>query len=101
MLFNKIKIYIRKKILRLFQRNFDELKILQGQNILEIKRQRYKDYVSINQAEVKIFSQFGEDGIIDYLISKLELDFVRFVEVGTSDYSESNTDLYQNGNSED
>ena len=57
MLFNKIKIYIRKKILRLFQRNFDELKILQGQNILEIKRQRYKDYVSINQAEVKIFSQ--------------------------------------------
>ena len=74
---------------------------MQGQNILEIKRQRYKDYVSINQAEVKIFSQFGEDGIIDYLISKLELDFVRFVEVGTSDYSESNTRfLYQNGNSE-
>ena len=68
---------------------------------MEVKRRNYKHYESINQAEVKIFSQFGEDGIIDYLIYKLELGFLRFVEVGTSDYSESNTRfLFQNGNSE-
>lgn len=101
MLFNKIKTLIIKKILGIFQRNFDELKILQGQTFLEVKRRNYKHYDSINQAEVKIFSQFGEDGIIDYLIYKLELGFLRVVEVGTSDYSESNTRfLFQNGNSE-
>ena len=85
MLFNKIKTLIIKKVLGIFQRNFDELKILQGQTFLEVKRRNYKHYDSINQAEVKIFSQFGEDGIIDYLIYKLELGFLRFVEVGTSD----------------
>lgn len=46
----------------------------------------------LNSAEFKIFSQFGEDGIIQYLLQqsgKITDEF--FVEIGVEDYSESNT----------
>jgi hypothetical protein len=41
--------------------------------------------------EIKIFSQNGEDGIIDYLVKKLEIKKPNFIEIGIQDYSESNT----------
>lgn len=101
MLPQKIKSFLRNKILKIFQRNFDELKLLSGQSILENKRRDYNHYVNINQAELRIFSQFGEDGIIDFLLEKLNIKFTKFVEVGTADYSESNTRfLFETGKAE-
>ena len=101
MFYKKIKSLLRNKLLKLFQRNFDDIKFLTGQSILESKRQNYKNYKNINQAELRVFSQFGEDGIIDFLIEKLNIKFAKFVEVGTSDYSESNTRfLFETGKSE-
>jgi hypothetical protein len=43
--------------------------------------------------EFKVFSQFGDDGILQYLIHKTALseNLHRFVEFGVSDYEESNT----------
>jgi len=38
-----------------------------------------------------VFSQWGEDGIIQYLISRLPWKIRFFVEFGVQDYSESNT----------
>lgn len=47
---------------------------------------------SLNEAEFKVFSQWGEDGIIQYLISNVEIDDNRtFVEFGVEDYNEANT----------
>jgi hypothetical protein len=46
---------------------------------------------SIQEAEFKVFSQFGEDGIIQYLISKVPIENQIFIELGVGDYSESNT----------
>lgn len=46
---------------------------------------------NIEQTEYKVFSQNGEDGIIQYLIKSLRLKHVKFVEIGTQDYTESNT----------
>ncbi len=43
------------------------------------------------QAEFKVFSQFGEDGIIQYLISKVRIHRHIFVEFGVEEYGESNT----------
>ena len=41
---------------------------------------------------MKIFSQFGEDGIIDFLLYKLNLtNDIAFLEIGTGDYEEANT----------
>jgi hypothetical protein len=46
---------------------------------------------SLQDAEFKVFSQNGEDGIIQYLVSKVSIAARSFVEVGVQDYSESNT----------
>jgi hypothetical protein len=42
-------------------------------------------------AEFQVFSQFGEDGIIQHLVSKVPIDNDVFVEFGVEDYTESNT----------
>ena len=39
----------------------------------------------------KVFSQNGEDGIIDYLIYALNIRKIKFVEIGVGDYTECNT----------
>ena len=41
--------------------------------------------------EFKVFSQWGEDGIIQYLIHALPITVPVFVEFGVHDYKESNT----------
>lgn len=46
---------------------------------------------NINDYEFKIFSQFGEDGIIQYLIKNIEIENTIFVEFGVENYLESNT----------
>jgi len=48
-------------------------------------------YATIQEAEFKVFSQNGEDGIIQYLLSKIPIGTASFVEVGVQDYVESNT----------
>lgn len=65
----------------------NELKILAGLSLLDSK----KDIENINDNELKIFSQFGEDGIIDFLVKKLDLKIKTFIEFGVEDYEESNT----------
>jgi hypothetical protein len=42
-------------------------------------------------AEFRVFSQFGDDGIIQYLIHTLPIEPETFVELGVGDYSECNT----------
>jgi hypothetical protein len=42
-------------------------------------------------AEFRVFSQFGEDGIIQYLIAHVPIEEEVFVEFGVEDYRESNT----------
>lgn len=50
-------------------------------------------------SEFKVFSQFGEDGIIQDLISKLNLKNKSFVEFGVENYEEANTRfLLENNN---
>lgn len=45
----------------------------------------------LRDAEFQVFSQFGDDGIIQYLIHLLGPLEERFIEFGVEDYSESNT----------
>jgi len=46
---------------------------------------------NIADAEFKVFSQMGDDGIIQYLINKIYLPETTFVEFGVENYVESNT----------
>ena len=47
----------------------------------------------ISDAEFKVFSQFGDDGIIQYLIHQIDIprDKQIFIEFGVQNYQESNT----------
>lgn len=45
----------------------------------------------LSDAEFQIFSQGGEDGIIQYLTHKIKINNKVFVEFGVENYLESNT----------
>ena len=45
----------------------------------------------MSDAEFKVFSQFGDDGIIQYLIRRLQIEPRTFIEFGVDNYKESNT----------
>ena len=46
---------------------------------------------SLDEVEFQVFSQRGEDGIIQYIINKIEIPNKVFVEFGVETYTESNT----------
>ncbi len=54
---------------------------------------------NINKAEFRVYSQWGEDGIIQYLINNIKIPNKIFIEFGVETYRESNTRfLLQNNN---
>ncbi|MFC3880309.1 hypothetical protein ACFOSV_08995 [Algoriphagus namhaensis] len=55
------------------------------------KQQYLMNSSNIHDYEFKIFSQFGDDGIIQYLIKHVEIENETFIEFGVEDYMESNT----------
>lgn len=46
---------------------------------------------SLHEVEFRVFSQWGDDGIIQWLISKMPEMPKRFIEFGVEDYSEATT----------
>ena len=70
----------------------DELEIsrcLQGR--AQAIAQRDRPIHRIGDAEFRVFSQFGDDGILQFLISRIGLRDQSFVEFGVENYRESNT----------
>jgi len=55
------------------------------------RRQTLVSNFNIAQSEFRVFSQWGEDGIIQSILNILDLKEKVFVEFGVQDYSESNT----------
>ena len=79
-----------KPILAEIERNLLEMKLLVGQ--LHVDRIKKLEKIKhLGDTEFKVFSQFGEDGIIQYLIQKVEIPNKIFVEFGVENYKESNT----------
>ena len=54
-------------------------------------RKNYSNIKRINELDYKIFSQNGEDGIIDYFLHELKIEKPKYIEIGVGDYSECNT----------
>ena len=67
-------------------------KVLLAQNVA-INKRSLKSIYDFGDVEFSCFSQYGEDGIIDWLLSKLPMIPKKFVEFGVEDYYESNTRL--------
>ena len=64
--------------------------VLSGKLLIEAHK-NIRDVDSLDKVEFKIFSQWGEDGIIQYLISRIAIPNKIFVEFGVEDYTESCT----------
>jgi hypothetical protein len=58
---------------------------------VECRQVSQEDSDRIHDREFKVFSQAGEDGIIQFLIDRVPIKNKVFVEFGIGDYSESNT----------
>ena len=62
-----------------------------GSSHFGLASKNYKDVRNLNQVEYKVFSQNGEDGIIDFLLNQLNIQNPKFLEIGVGNYKESNT----------
>lgn len=72
------------------QNQIEEVKILTAKLLInQIKAHGL--YENLRDTEFKVFSQFGDDGIIQYLINQIEITHRTFVEFGVENYTESNT----------
>lgn len=69
-------------------RRLDEVKINQGRLLAEMNRD--KRYQRLADYEFKVFSQWGEDGILQHLTAHLQIADSSFIEFGVEDFSESN-----------
>ena len=84
-----LSIIFNKNILR--RPDFSEKNLfLKGKIIADANLKKDK-IDSLKEVEFSAFSQFGEDGIIDWIISKIPNIEKIFLEIGTQDYWESNT----------
>ncbi len=72
------------------KKELEELKVLEAKNLINNFKnlERIKNFEEI---EFKVFSQFGDDGIIQYLIHNLDFETQIFIEFGVGDYTEANT----------
>lgn len=68
----------------------DETELLALGSILS-KQQWLLNSSNFNDFEFKIFSQWGDDGLIQYLIKHVKIENEAFIEFGVQDYSESTT----------
>lgn len=67
--------------------------ILKNLGLINFKLDQKKNSNNINDYEFQIFSQFGEDGLILYLIDNLNIQNKTFIEFGVENYEEANTRL--------
>lgn len=82
-----------KKIKRFIERYISiYYRVIRIQEALgRIEQRQTKDSKTYKDAEFRVFSQWGEDGIIQYLLNKVNVKRKIFVEFGVEDYQESNT----------
>ncbi len=66
----------------------DQVKINQGLILSEMNRNKLSN--NIKDYEFKVFSQWGEDGIIQHLLDILDIKNKTFIEFGVEDFFESN-----------
>lgn len=70
--------------------HFETQSMLIAKSLIENTRSK-KKINSLSDVEFKVFSQWGDDGIIQWLITNLDIKEKTFVEFGVENYSESNT----------
>ncbi|MEZ2334419.1 hypothetical protein AB6735_02255 [Mucilaginibacter sp. RCC_168] len=84
-------ISVLKKLKRL-ERESSTVKVLVANILIKQNQSNARQIIeNIQLAEFKVFSQWGDDGIIQFLINYLNIQERTFIEFGVEDYTESNT----------
>jgi hypothetical protein len=66
-------------------------KVLAGRTLANLNNHIFKSITRLSDVEFQVYSQWGDDGIIQWLIHNVNVDDPTFVEFGVQDYTESNT----------
>jgi hypothetical protein len=67
------------------------IKIQEALGRIESRQLQFPDKLELKDNEFRVFSQWGEDGIIQMLLRHIEIPNKIFVEFGVENYTESNT----------
>lgn len=67
----------------------DQFKLILGKQLSFTQKTIVTD--NLEDIEFQVYSQWGEDGIIEYLVSKIPIENKFFIEFGVENYNESNT----------
>jgi hypothetical protein len=95
-----MKKFLKNILNKLFFYYYEKDIFLKGIILSNINKNK-KKINNLSCVEFSAFSQWGEDGIIDWLISQFKYIPKTFIEFGVGDYLESNTRfLYESTDSE-
>lgn len=72
-------------------RELHEQQLLVMGNLLSEQKKNVNPIASLFDTEFKIFSQFGDDGIIQWLVRNIDFPNKTFIEFGVENFRESNT----------
>lgn len=72
------------------QIELEKQSLLIGQMLTQSSKHK-KHVANLREVEFKVFSQWGDDGIIQWLVNNLEFPNKTFIEFGVGNYRESNT----------
>jgi hypothetical protein len=82
---------IVRRIRLIISNDLQNLKFLLGQNSILTSRSMSEKFIDLWDAEVKVFSQWGEDGILDFLCERIGLTKPRVLEIGAGNFTECNS----------
>lgn len=72
------------------EKKVDDLLLLTAQQTIK-SNNRLPNITSLAEVEFRVYSQWGDDGIIQYMINKIPVANRVFIEFGVENYRESNT----------
>jgi hypothetical protein len=83
---------VSRRVRRQVERRYvDPQRLLIGESAMATRRASSVQLRDLWDAEIRVFSQFGEDGILDFLCDALGLSKPRILEIGAGDFSECNS----------
>jgi hypothetical protein len=89
-LLRRIASRIKAVFTPIIQKELQPIRVHLGMNLMELKKNTLK-IKSIEEYAVRVYSQWGEDGILDYLVCKLGLSNLGILELGAGEFKECNS----------
>lgn len=88
---NPVRRFLTKVVQEALRRHQSETRLLAAQGAMLARRGQPRHYANLHDAELHVFSQWGEDGILDFLCDSLNIAKPRILEFGAGDFRECNS----------